>query len=123
MCCEKGDYCKRQVYIIDVEKAVLPQRCIFQTGGLRMYDTTINLIFTGNINECSKYINTKYRFIYDHNKSSHILTLYIPTDQQPVDSFTKPLSLVKFSVFVSGLDLMWMTVHWVDVLHIYSYLP
>ena len=105
MCCEKGDYCKRQVCIIDVEKVVLPQRCIFQTGGLGMYDTTINLII---INECSKYINTKYRFIYDHNKSGHILTLtlYIPTDQQPIDSFTKPLSLVKFSVFVSGLDLM-----------------
>ena len=63
-----------------------------------------HLITASNINKYSKYINTKYRFICDHNESGHILTLYIPTDQQPVDGFTKSLSLVKFSIFVSGLD-------------------
>ena len=45
----------------------------------------INLITTGNISECSKYINTKYRFICDHHKS----TSYIPTDEQPADGFFK----------------------------------
>jgi len=32
--CEKGGYCGRQAYIIEVEKVVLSQRCIFWIGRL-----------------------------------------------------------------------------------------
>ena len=68
--------------------------------------SAINLIATRNINDCSKHINTKYRFICDHHKSECISTPYIPTNEQPADGFTKPLSSVKFPVFVGHLGLM-----------------
>ncbi|KXN81160.1 Copia protein [Leucoagaricus sp. SymC.cos] len=67
---------------------------------------TINLITTGNVNECTKHIDTKYRFICDHNESGDIVTSYIPTDQQPADGFTKALPPVKFVPFISALGLM-----------------
>jgi len=34
MCCEKGSYHGRQAYIIDIEKAISLQECIFQMGRL-----------------------------------------------------------------------------------------
>ena len=68
--------------------------------------SAINLITTGNINDCSKHIDIKDRFICDHHKSGCIAISYIPTNEQPADGFTKPLSLVKFPVFVGHLGLM-----------------
>jgi len=68
--------------------------------------SAINLITTGNVNEHTKHIDTKYRFICDQNDSGEISTSYIPTDQQPADGFTKALSPVKFIPFVSALGLM-----------------
>ena len=63
-------------------------------------ESAINLITTGNVNEHYKYIDTKYRFICDHNE-------YIPTNQQSADEFTneftKPLSSIKL-VLVLSLD-------------------
>jgi len=68
--------------------------------------SAINLITTGNINDRSKHIDTKYRFICDRHESGCISTSYIPTNEQPADGFTKPLSLVKFPAFVGHLGLM-----------------
>jgi len=68
--------------------------------------SAIDLITTGNINDRSKHIDTKYRFICDRHESGCISTSYIPTDEQPADSFTKPLSSVKFPAFVGHLGLM-----------------
>jgi len=34
MCCEKGGHHRRWAYTIEVKKAVLPWRYIFQMGGL-----------------------------------------------------------------------------------------
>ena len=68
--------------------------------------SAINLITTGNINERSKHIDTKYRFICDQHESGCISTPYIPTNEQPADGFTKLLSSVKFPAFVGHLRLM-----------------
>ena len=42
-----------------------------------------------------KYIDTKYKFICDWNKSGHIATFYTPTDWQLADGFIKALSSIK----------------------------
>ena len=51
----------------------------------------------------TKHINTKYRLFCDQNKSGDIATSYIPTDQQPANSFTKALSPIKFSLSISAI--------------------
>jgi len=68
--------------------------------------SAINLITTGNINECSKHIDTKYRFICDQNESGCISTSYIPTNEQPADGFTKPLLPMMLPAFIISLGLM-----------------
>ena len=68
--------------------------------------STINLITTGNVNEHSQHNDTKYRFICDRHESGCISTSYIPTNEQPADGLTKPLSPVKFPAFLGHLGLM-----------------
>ena len=41
---------------------------------------TLTLITTRSINNCTKYLDTKYKVICDQNKSRHIATFYISTD-------------------------------------------
>jgi len=68
--------------------------------------SAIQLITTGNINERTKHIDIKYRFICDRNENGDIATSYIPTEEQPADILTKALSYPKFSVHVRSLGLM-----------------
>ena len=71
----------------------------------------------------TKHINTKYRLFCDQNKSGDIATSYIPTDQQPANSFTKALSPIKFSLSISAIGLMQiLLVEQVCCVYVYSQL-
>ena len=67
--------------------------------------SAIHMIKNGNINECTKHIDIKYRFICDVNESGLIETSYIPTCDQHADILTKPLACQKFTYFVRANGL------------------
>ena len=52
-----------------------------------------------------KHIDICYHFIREAVEDGQIRTNYVPTDQNPADIFTKPLSKTKFHGFVAGLGL------------------
>ena len=52
-----------------------------------------------------KHIDIRYHFIHEAVEDGQIRTNYVPTDQNPADIFTKPLSKMKFCGFVTGLGL------------------
>ena len=52
-----------------------------------------------------KHINIRYHFIHEAVEDGQIRTNYVPTDQNPANIFTKPLSKMKFHGFVEGLGL------------------
>ena len=52
-----------------------------------------------------KHINIRCHFIREAVEDGQIRTNYVPTDQNPADIFTKPLSKTKFHGFVAGLGL------------------
>ena len=48
------------------------------------------------LHQCTKHINICYHFIHEAVEDGQIRTNYVPTDQNPTDIFTKPLSKMKF---------------------------
>ena len=52
-----------------------------------------------------KHINIHYHFICEAVEDGQIRMKYVPTDQNPADIFTKPLSKMKVRGFVAGLGL------------------
>ena len=61
--------------------------------------SAIHMIKNGNINERTKHIDTKYRFICDANETGLVKTSYIPTGDQLADILTKPLARQKLIHF------------------------
>ena len=57
------------------------------------------------LHQCTKHIDIRYHFIREAVEDGQIRMKYIPTDQNPTDIFTKPLSKMKFQGFVTGLGL------------------
>ena len=57
------------------------------------------------LHQCTKHIDIHYHFICEAVEDGQIRTKYVPTDQNPTDIFTKPLSKTKFRGFVTGLGL------------------
>ena len=53
----------------------------------------------------TKHIDIRYHYIREAVEDGKIQVEYIPTDQNPTDIFTKPLSKTKFRGFVAGLGL------------------
>ena len=57
------------------------------------------------LHQHTKHIDIRYHFIHEAVEDGQIRTNYVPTDQNPADIFTKPLSKTKFRGFVAGLGL------------------
>ena len=57
------------------------------------------------LHQCTKHINIYYHVICEAVEDGQIRMNYVPTDQNPADIFTKPLSKMKFCGFVEGLGL------------------
>ena len=57
------------------------------------------------LHQRTKHINIHYHFIHEAVEDGQIRMKYVPTDQNPADIFTKPLSKTKFQGFVAGLVL------------------
>ena len=53
----------------------------------------------------TKHIEVCHHYICEKLEDKVIDLKYIPTDDQVVDIFTKPLQMVKYSRFVKGLSL------------------
>jgi len=59
----------------------------------------LKLIKSGQINNCTKYIKTKFRHIYDCEKAGDISGVYVATEDQMADIMTKSLGTKKFVLF------------------------
>ena len=57
------------------------------------------------LHQHTKHIDICYHFICEAVEDGQIRMNYIPTDQNPTNIFTKPLSKTKFHGFVAGLGL------------------
>ena len=57
------------------------------------------------LHQCTKHIDIHYHFICEAVEDGQIRMNYVPTDQNPANIFTKPLSKMKFHGFVAGLGL------------------
>ena len=57
------------------------------------------------LHQRTKHINICHHFIHEAVEDGQIRMNYVPTDQNPTDIFTKPLSKTKFHGFVAGLGL------------------
>ena len=57
------------------------------------------------LHQRTKHIDIRYHFIREAVEDGQIRMKYVPTDQNPADIFTKPLSKTKFRGFVAGLGL------------------
>jgi hypothetical protein len=53
----------------------------------------------------TKHIDIRYHFIREAVEDGKVSVVYIPTNDNPVDIFTKPLAKVKFRKFVELLGL------------------
>ena len=65
----------------------------------------ITLSKDNKLHQHMKHIDICYHFIREAVEDGQIRMNYIPTDQNPTDIFTKPLSKMKFCGFVAGLGL------------------
>jgi hypothetical protein len=54
----------------------------------------------------TKHIDVRYRFIREAVENGKLSVVYIPTDENPADIFTKALAKVKFGRFVELLGLV-----------------
>jgi len=59
----------------------------------------LDLIKSGQINDRTKYVNTRFRYICDCKKAGDIVGEHVTTDDQIVDIITKSLEMEKFSGF------------------------
>ena len=59
----------------------------------------LELIKSGQINDYTKYIKTKFRHIYDCEKARDISGVYVATEDQMADIMTKSLGAKKFVLF------------------------
>ena len=89
-------------------------RHLFSTIGLTISDPTpllidnqsaIHMIKNGSVNERTKHIDIKYRFICGEKENGNIEPEYIPTGDQIADICTKALAREKFYYFVRAAGL------------------
>ena len=52
---------------------------------------------------CTKHIDVRYHFV--HEADGKMSVVYVPTDDNPTDIFTKPLAKPKFRQFLELLGL------------------
>ena len=53
----------------------------------------------------TKHIDVRYHFIREAVEDEKVSVVYIPTDENPADIFTKPLAKAKFRRFMELLGL------------------
>ena len=53
----------------------------------------------------TKHIDVRYHFIREAVEDGKVSVVYVPTDENPADIFTKPLAKAKFRQFVELLGL------------------
>jgi len=59
----------------------------------------LELIKSNQINDCTKYIETKFRHIYDCEEAGDISRVHVATENKMVDIMTKLLGAKKFVLF------------------------
>jgi len=59
----------------------------------------LELIKSGQVNDCTKYIETKFRHICDREEARDISRVYVATEDQMADIITKLLGPEKFALF------------------------
>ncbi|KAJ1519204.1 hypothetical protein ONE63_011190 [Megalurothrips usitatus] len=85
-----------EVYFCPNEETPLPyDQCIKDPK----WKSAIKLIKSGQMNRKSKHITVKYYYITVAMDEGVFQPIYINTDEQPADIFTKPLKNIKFKKF------------------------
>jgi len=59
----------------------------------------LDLIKSGQINDCTKHIDIKFRYVCDQEDQGMILSQHVAMQEQIADIMTKPLGTEKFSYF------------------------
>jgi len=59
----------------------------------------LDLIKSGQINDCTKHIDIKFRHVCDQEDQGTISSRHVATQEQIADIMTKPLGAEKFSYF------------------------
>ena len=59
--------------------------------------SAIRLVKNPELHQRTKHIDTRFHFIRQHYEAKDIDILYIPTEKQLADPFTKPLPNPRFS--------------------------
>ena len=67
--------------------------------------SAIRLVKNPEFHKRTKHINVMYHFIREKFRNNWFELVYVPTDDQIADIFTKPLSRVKFEKFRSMMNL------------------
>ena len=65
----------------------------------------IALVKDNKFHSRTKHINVRYHFIHEAVEDGKVSVVYIPTNDNPTDIFTKPLAKTKFRKFVELLGL------------------
>lgn len=65
--------------------------------------SAIHIIKNGILNQRSKHIDIRYKFICEKVKDKNIMLNYCCTDEQLADLLTKPLGRAKFCSFVKRI--------------------
>jgi hypothetical protein len=95
---------KEAIYII----GLLKELNLYNQEKLPLYtDNNGALLLAKNpvFHERTKHIAVKYHYIRDMINKGIIELIYIPTEKQRADGFTKPLSRVKFNRFIDFISL------------------
>ena len=59
----------------------------------------LELIKSGQINDCTKHIETKFRHICDREEAGDISGVHVATEDQMANIMTKSLGAEKFALF------------------------
>jgi hypothetical protein len=68
--------------------------------------SAIRLIRNPEFHQRTKHIDVRYHFIREHQEAKEIDVLYIPTEIQLADPFTKPLPNPRFSILRDALGIV-----------------
>ena len=84
------------------------QDCVWEMMDLNCNNQgAIALSKDNKFQQKSKHIDIHYHYICEAVEGEQIKVNYIPTDDNPMDIFTKPLPKAKFQTFVGMLGLRW----------------
>ena len=98
-----GSYCAQLLWIKQQleDYGIICSNILIRCDNISAINLTKNSILHSRI----KHIEVRYYFIRDHMQNNDIMLEFVPTENQIVDIFTKPLNEERFCIIRKQLDL------------------